>query len=92
MYKIIVSLYECDSEGNPIKAAPIVEHSSCAQRSVEEAYEFFSSEILFDIFLQLDESIIKATGQSMVASQMREPDFEKQRGISVSVDTNPSRE
>jgi hypothetical protein len=87
-----VSLYECDSAGNPIKAEPILEHTSSSQRSVEEAYEFFSSEILFDIFLQLDESIINATGQSMVASRMREPDYDSQRGISVPVETNPSRE
>lgn len=92
MYKINVSLYECDTQGNPIKAEPILQHESCAQRSVEEAYQFFNADILFDIFLQLDESIINATGQSMVASQMKEPDYNCMRGLEVPVDTNPTRE
>ena len=74
MYKIIVGLYECEKDGTPIKGEPIVQHESMPQRSVEEAYEFFNGEILFDIFMQLDESIIKATGQSMVDSKIKEPE------------------
>lgn len=92
MYKINVSLYECDAHGNTTKAQPIVQHESMGKRSVEEAYEFFDPKILFDIFLELDKSIIKATGQSMVASQVAEPDYESQRGISVPVQMNPLRD
>ncbi len=32
------------------------------------------------------------TEEDLVASQKKEPNFEQERGISVAVDTNPSRE
>lgn len=92
MYKIVVALYECDESGNLIKAAPILEHTSSPERSIQEAYEFFDPKILFEIFLQVDEAIEQVIDRGMVASQMREPDFEQQRGISAPVDLNPSRE
>jgi hypothetical protein len=36
--------------------------------------------------------LISFLHQALVASVMREPDYESQRGISVPVDTNPTRE
>lgn len=37
-------------------------------------------------------SLIALLNGALVASQMREPDYEPQRGISVPVETNPTRD
>jgi len=36
--------------------------------------------------------LIDVLNEALVASQVKEPDYDSQRGISVPVDTNPSRE
>jgi predicted acyltransferase (DUF342 family) len=78
-YKVVVSLYECNEDGNYIQNQSLYDAHSKVCRSIEEAFDRLGLTEQFKIYLACDEEVRKAI-------------FNAQRGIEIPVDKNPPRD
>jgi hypothetical protein len=79
MYKLVISLHECNDRGGYIQNQSLHEMHSKVCRSIEEAFDTMGLTEQFKIYLECDK-------------QVQEAIYKAQRGISVPVDTNPTRD